>query len=132
MKVAIGGMFHETNTFNIRPTRLESFKTGYGIIASGKEILMHFSNTGTVLGGFIAAASEFNFDLVPTYYAQAGLDTGTIDQVAFDYLASNLTVLPSGKSTIFKYILSFEFNRSRSKASSILMLSPQADRYGRI
>jgi len=90
MKVAIGGLFHETNTFNVRPTRLEAFKTGYGIIASGKEILTHFRNTGTVLGGFIAAASEFNFDLVPVYYAQAGLDTGTVSQEAFEYLEGKL------------------------------------------
>jgi len=89
-KVAIGGLVHESNTFNVRRTELEAFKTGFGLIASGKDILTHFQNTGTVLGGFIASASEYGFDLVPTFYAQAGLDTGTVSQEAFDYLEKKI------------------------------------------
>jgi len=81
---------HETNTFNARRTELEAFKTGFGVIASGNAILTHFKNTGTVIGGFVAAASHFNFDLVPTFYAQAGLDTGTVSQEAFDHLEREL------------------------------------------
>jgi microcystin degradation protein MlrC len=90
MRVAIGGLLHETNTFNARRTELEAFKIGSGVILSGNAILRHFENTGTVIGGFIAAASHFNFDLVPTFYAQAGLDTGTVSQEAFDYLEKEL------------------------------------------
>jgi len=90
MRVVIGGLAHESNTFNVRRTELEAFKTGYGLIASDKEILTQFKNTGTVLGGFIEAASQFNFDLVPTFYAQGGLDTGTVSQEAFDYLEEKL------------------------------------------
>jgi microcystin degradation protein MlrC len=90
MRVVIGGLAHESNTFNARRTELEAFKTGYGLIASDKEILTQFKNTGTVLGGFIEAASQFNFDLVPTFYAQGGLDTGTVSQEAFDYLEEKL------------------------------------------
>jgi microcystin degradation protein MlrC len=90
MKVAIGGLAHESNTFNARRTELEAFMTGYGLVASDKEILTQFQNTRTVLGGFIAAASQFNFDLVPTFYAQAGLDTGTVSQEAFDHLEKKL------------------------------------------
>jgi microcystin degradation protein MlrC len=90
MKVAIGGLAHESNTFNVRRTELEAFKTGYGLTASDKEILTQFKNTGTVLGGFIEAASQFNFDLVPTFYAQGGLDTGTVSQEAFEHLEEKL------------------------------------------
>jgi len=90
MKVAIGGLAHESNTFNARRIELESFQRGYGLIASGTEILTQFKNTGTVLGGFIDAASQFSLDLVPTFYAQGGLDTGTVDQKAFDYLEEKL------------------------------------------
>jgi microcystin degradation protein MlrC len=90
MKVAIGGLFHETNTFNVRPTELGAFRIGFGVTASGKEILTHFENTRTVLGGFIASASQFDFEPVPTFYAQAGLDTGTVSQEAFDYLEKEL------------------------------------------
>jgi len=90
MNVAVGGLYHETNTFNVRRTELEGFKTGYGVIVSGGGILTHFQNTGTVLGGFIASASELNFDLVPTFYAQAGLDTGIVSQKTFDYLEREL------------------------------------------
>ena len=81
---------HETNTFNVRRTELEAFKKGSGLIACGNAILTHFENTRTVIGGFIASASEFSFDFVPTFYAQAGLDTGTVSQEAFDYLEKKL------------------------------------------
>jgi microcystin degradation protein MlrC len=57
MKIAVGGLVHETNTFNVRRTELQAFKTGFGVIASGNEILTHFRDTRTVMGGFIAAAS---------------------------------------------------------------------------
>jgi microcystin degradation protein MlrC len=90
VNIAIGGLVHESNTFNVRRTELEAFRSGFGIIASGKEILTSFQNTKTVLGGFIASASMCGFDLVPTFYAQAGLDTGTVGQEAFDYLEKTL------------------------------------------
>lgn len=96
MKVAIGGLHHETNTFNIKPTDLDSFRTGIGLLVSQYDIVSHLRNTGTVMGGFIAAASECGFELVPTFYAQAGYDTGTVNQGAFDYLEGELLSALSG------------------------------------
>ena len=90
MKIAIGGLAHETNTFNVRRTELDSFKTGFGVVASHEIILSHFRDTGTVLGGFIAAGSELNFDVLPTFYAQAAPDTGLVSQEAFTYLENEL------------------------------------------
>jgi microcystin degradation protein MlrC len=90
MRIAIGGLYHETNTFNARRTELESFGAGFGATVSGNPLLTHFQDTRTVLGGFIASALQFDFELVPTFYAQGGLDTGTVSQEAFDYLERKL------------------------------------------
>jgi len=90
MKIAVGGLVHETNTFNARRTELESFRTGSGLTVSGSAVLKHFANTRTVVGGFIAAASEYGYDLEPTHYAQAGFDTGLVSQHAFAHLEREL------------------------------------------
>jgi microcystin degradation protein MlrC len=44
MRIAIGGISHETNTFNTVPTDLEQFQ-----INTGKEILQSLKDTNTVI-----------------------------------------------------------------------------------
>jgi len=94
MKVAIGGIHHETNTFNVKRTELESFKSG--LMASHEAIVSQLQNTGTVMGGFIGAASKYGLELIPTFYAQAGYDTGMVTQEAFDFLEDKLLTALSG------------------------------------
>jgi len=90
MRIAIGGLHHETNTFNAVPTDLRAFQTGLGATYRGEEILSAFNGTRTVIGGFIDASRRYNFELIPTFYAQAGLNTGTVTREAFEYLEGQL------------------------------------------
>lgn len=85
MRIAIGGISHETNTFNTVPTDLEQFQ-----INTGKEILQSLKDTNTVIGGFIDAAEEYQFDLIPTIFANAPPVTGLVTQQAFEYLENQL------------------------------------------
>jgi microcystin degradation protein MlrC len=69
VKVLIGGILHESNSF------VESFTTvrDYGVreLLFGHEVLDWGENTRTVLGGCIDAAKEMNLELLPTMYAFA-------------------------------------------------------------
>jgi microcystin degradation protein MlrC len=85
MRIAIGGISHETNTFNTVPTDLEQFR-----VATGEEIIRTLTNTNTVIGGFIDAAEEYQLDLIPTVYANAPPVTGLVTKKAFEYLEARL------------------------------------------
>jgi microcystin degradation protein MlrC len=85
MRLAIGGISHETNTFNTIPTDLEQFQ-----IRTGNEIIQSLKGTNTVIGGFIDAAEKYQFDLVPTIFANAPPVTGLVTQQAFEYLENQL------------------------------------------
>jgi microcystin degradation protein MlrC len=56
MRIAIGQMWQETNTFNRNPTTLADFQN-WGI-ATGAEVLEKFGETGE-LGGFVSGAREW-------------------------------------------------------------------------
>jgi microcystin degradation protein MlrC len=56
LKVATGGLLHEINTFNVRPTGLEAFKRRFGKPLSGKVIVSHFKGTATVIGKELTTA----------------------------------------------------------------------------
>jgi microcystin degradation protein MlrC len=76
MRIAIGGILHETSTFSNVPTTLADFMR---TSAEGQEIFQHFSNTKSAMGGYIDAARDFQFEVVPTFHAEtapAGLVTG--------------------------------------------------------
>jgi microcystin degradation protein MlrC len=57
MRIAIGQMWQETNTFNRNPTTLADFQN-WGI-ATGNEVLLKFGETGE-LGGFVAGTRQWN------------------------------------------------------------------------
>ena len=69
MRIAIGGIFHESNTFVARPTTLADYERGR--LYRGQEMLGPLANTDTEIGGFLAAAAEWGFEPVPTFYAWA-------------------------------------------------------------
>jgi microcystin degradation protein MlrC len=57
MRIAVGQMWQETNTFNRNPTTLADFKN-WGI-ATGSDILQRFGETGE-LGGFVAGTRQWS------------------------------------------------------------------------
>jgi|LSQX01.2.fsa_nt_gb microcystin degradation protein MlrC len=87
MKIAVGGIFHETNTFsNMRTTRKE-FEIH--ALAMGQEIIEQYQGTRGSLGGVIDAAKEYRLDLVPTIYAGA-VPGGPVDDAFFEELVNEL------------------------------------------
>jgi microcystin degradation protein MlrC len=76
VRVATGGFLHETSTFAVTPTTLEQFMR---FAAEGDDLIKNFSGTKSAIGGYIDAARDFNFELVPTIFAAtapSGVVTG--------------------------------------------------------
>jgi microcystin degradation protein MlrC len=82
MRVAIGGIVHETHTFSNVPATLESFRARHFLLG---EDLFTFAGTKTSLGGVIKAAQEEGLELIPTLYA-AATPSGLVMRQAFDHL----------------------------------------------
>lgn len=83
MRIAIGGISHETSTFAKTRTTIADFESGFGLFR-GPEILKRFKNTNICTGGFIDGAEKHGFELVPLLWGfayPAGLIT------AADYAA---------------------------------------------
>lgn len=89
MRVAIGGIVHETHTFSNVPTPLESFQARHLLLG---EELFNLAGTKTSLGGAVDVARQEGLELVPTLYA-AATPSGLVTADAFDHL---LTLLING------------------------------------
>lgn len=87
MRIAVGGIWHETNTFAPSSTTLEDFRRYQ--FASGAEIVKRYAGTGTELGGVINEVESVGFQLVPTFYA-AAVPSGTVTTQAYDELLGRL------------------------------------------
>ena len=87
MRFALLGISHETNTFSKVPADYASFeRTG---IDRGEEILTKNRNSNYTIAGYMKAAEEFVFDLVPLVYASTG-PIGTITADAYDRLTEEM------------------------------------------
>jgi microcystin degradation protein MlrC len=64
MRIATGGILHETSTFIPTPTTRREFENGFGMFR-GPEVIEHFRGTNICTGGFIDGAAEHGFELVP-------------------------------------------------------------------
>jgi len=90
--VAVGGVVHETNTFNPRKTGLADFETGiegaHGILR-GPALIRESAAANNTTSGFIEGARRYGFDLHPTL--MAGPQTlGLVTGQAFDTLTGEL------------------------------------------
>ena len=86
MRIAVGGLEHETNTYateSMGSTGLHDFQQ-----RRGDEIL-GMAGTRTFVGGFIAGAEHDDIEIVPTLWAWAG-PSGIIDADAYASLRSEL------------------------------------------
>ncbi len=88
MRIATGGIIHETSTCVDTLTTLKDFEHDRGII-SGDAILQRFRDTNVQTGGFIAAADEYGFDLVPLLRASA-FPGGLIRREDYDAMKAEL------------------------------------------
>ncbi len=89
MRIATLGIHHETNTFASNPTTLDVFQQSglqtYGVQRGDQYIEMQRSGR-TSLAGFLQAADELGFELVPLIFAATD-PAGTITSEAFESLA---------------------------------------------
>jgi len=88
VRIASGGVQHETNTFASTPTTLADFErdTGCGPdFAGGAAIFDQFRNTGTIHGGYIDAAESEGIELIPLLCTRAQ-PAGLVERSAFDHL----------------------------------------------
>ena len=87
MRIAIGGISHETNTYAdacFGQTELDAFE-----IARGDEIVRRNTDTRTFIGGMLAGAEKLGADVVPTMCAIAQ-PSGTIAARAYDAMKTEL------------------------------------------
>lgn len=68
MRVATGGLSHESSTFTPVPTTIESYQERF--LLEGDDILHTFAGTNTPIGGFIEGAQAHDFDLIPTLFGE--------------------------------------------------------------
>jgi microcystin degradation protein MlrC len=87
MRIAIGGISHETNTFSTIPTDFALFdRRG---VHGGEALIPAFAGTRTIIGGFLDGARSEGFEVVPTMLAEAA-PSGTVTADAFDRLCAML------------------------------------------
>lgn len=84
MRFAVLGISHETNTFSVIPADYAAFGIG-----RGDEILERNRDSNFTIAGYMQAAEELGFDLVPLMYAVTG-PIGTITAEAYDRLADEM------------------------------------------
>jgi microcystin degradation protein MlrC len=86
MRIAVGGIFHETNTFVADPTTLADFHTYQ--FAAGPDLL-GWRSTRSEIGGFLTGCAAQGWEPLPSLFA-AALPAGLVDHAAFDSLTSQL------------------------------------------
>lgn len=84
MRIAVGGISHETSTFADQPTTLREFESGFGLFR-GDEVVQRFRNANTCTGGFIDGAAKLGFEAVPILWTFA-YPSGLIRRADYEQL----------------------------------------------
>lgn len=84
MKILLGGISHETNTYCRGTTPIDAFRHW-----RGEEIVETFAGTGSDPGGVLHAAGEHGCEVVPTYLAVAQ-PSGVIATDAYETMKTEL------------------------------------------
>ena len=87
MRIGIGGIAHETNTFSPVPTNLESFERREYV--ERQAMIDVHTGVRSYIGGLIAEAGGRGADLVPIMYANA-VPSGRIEKSALETLRDRL------------------------------------------
>jgi microcystin degradation protein MlrC len=88
LRIAIGGIIHETSTFVATRTTLREFESNGGT-ARGEAILSTFAGTNVCIGGFVDGAQRFDFEPVPLLRANAW-PGGLIPRADYEILRAEL------------------------------------------
>ena len=84
MRIAVGGISHETSSFAVKKTTLDDFANGFGLFR-GDEILERFKGANICTGGFIEGGQIHGFEVVPLLWGFA-YPSGTIVRRDYEFL----------------------------------------------
>ncbi len=84
MRIAVGGLWHETNTFAAGLTTLADFD-----ILEGQAVVEALAGTRTPLGGFLDAARGQDVEIIPALFAWT-LPSGTVSRDAHGHITGRL------------------------------------------
>ena len=84
MQIGIASLSHESNTFASFPTTYEDFR-----FVRGQEIIEQYRPTFHEVGGFIAGAEEFGYEIVPLMGAVA-TPAGAVESETYEALLDEL------------------------------------------
>lgn len=90
MRIGIASLSHESNTFASFPTRLSDFR-----IVRGREVIEQYRSTFHEVGGFIAGAEAYDYEMDPLIGAVA-TPAGAVEAEAYETLLDELLGLISG------------------------------------
>ena len=88
-RIATGAICHETSTFTTVETTWESWSEHRFGYLTGESILEKFGATNSAIGGFMAGAEKYGFELVPTLFANAH-PSGPTSRAVFDRILGDL------------------------------------------
>ena len=86
MRIAIGGISHETSTFVKTPTTLKDFESGFGLFRE-QQVIDRFAGANICAGGFIDGAKKHGFEIVPLLWTFA-YPSGLIVREDYELLKS--------------------------------------------
>ena len=84
MRIGVASLSHESNTFASFTTAMSDFD-----IVRGPEVVERYRSTFHEVGGFIAGAEEYGYEMVPLFGAEA-TPSGTVQAEAYAALTAEL------------------------------------------
>ncbi len=86
-KIALMGIYHESNTFVSKPTTLADFENGH--LLKGEAIIKEYRDAHHEIGGMIEVLEKEGMELVPLMFAEA-TPGGTIDAPTYKILLDEM------------------------------------------
>ncbi len=83
MRIAVGGLFHESNSFSTERTTLEDFRRWS--LTRGDELIGHWRDADSEIAGMVDVARDEGVELVPTTMAWAA-PSGPIEDGALEWV----------------------------------------------
>lgn len=87
MRVAVGGIYHESNTFFSQPMTMERFAESQ--LHYSADVTRNWRGTCSEMGGFLEGADRFGFNAIPTLMAW-GMPSGAVTTETFETLVNDL------------------------------------------
>lgn len=86
-RIALFGIYHESNTFIDKPTTIDDFRNGHWV--KGNELIREYRNSFHELGGMIEELEKHDIEIVPISFAEA-TPGGIITAVTYEILLNDL------------------------------------------